>query len=58
MIKMSLKNQVLTPKPKNEYVVNTPSPRAQICMSCDKDDCKGDCERFRQERDRLKKEGT
>lgn len=26
MIKMSLKNQVLASKPKNEYVVNTPSP--------------------------------
>lgn len=46
MIKMSLKNQVLTAKPKNEYVVNSPSAEAAICINCTKKKCKGECKDF------------
>lgn len=56
MIKMSLKNQVLTPKPKNEYVVNNPSAEAAICINCTKKDCDGDCQDFYKKKQELNRE--
>ena len=54
MIKMSLKNQVLQPKPRNDYEVRDPSAEAAICLNCTKKKCNGGCKDFYIARNKLR----
>lgn len=53
MIKMTLKNQVLQPKLRNDYEVRDPSAEAAICINCTKRKCNGECKDFLQARKKL-----
>ena len=38
----------------NSYIPTTPSLEASICLKCEKENCKGNCKRYIEERKKLK----